>query len=168
MNACFGGTSALYNSIHWIESSSWDGRYALVVAGDIAVYAPGPARPTGGCGAVAMLIGENAALVIEPGMHIHKFDFERREGIRGLHMENAFDFYKPILGSEYPIVDGHYSIECYFKCLDICYKRYKEQYKRKAIFPLSSLQLIQLILRKTSNLTLLVQTLHSFTVPIPN
>ena len=24
-NACFGGTSALFNAINWIESSSWDG-----------------------------------------------------------------------------------------------------------------------------------------------
>ena len=38
INACYGGTSALLNAINWIESSSWDGRYALVVTGDIAVY----------------------------------------------------------------------------------------------------------------------------------
>lgn len=44
VNACYGGTAALFNAIHWIESSSWDSRYAIVVAGDIAVYAPGPAR----------------------------------------------------------------------------------------------------------------------------
>ena len=27
INACYGGTSALFNSLNWIESSSWDGRY---------------------------------------------------------------------------------------------------------------------------------------------
>lgn len=43
------------------------GRYALVVTGDIAVYACGNARPTGGAGAVAMLIGPNAPLVMERG-----------------------------------------------------------------------------------------------------
>lgn len=43
------------------------GRYAVVVAGDIAVYAKGPARPTGGAGAVAMLIGPHAPLVLERG-----------------------------------------------------------------------------------------------------
>ena len=48
--------------------SEWDGRYALVVCGDIAVYEAGPARPTGGCGAVAMLIGADAPLVLEPGL----------------------------------------------------------------------------------------------------
>ena len=45
----------------------FSGRYALVVAGDIAVYATGPARPTGGAGAVAMLVGPNAPLVFERG-----------------------------------------------------------------------------------------------------
>ena len=42
-------------------------RYALVVCGDIAVYEPGPARPTGGAGVVAMLVGPNSALPVEPG-----------------------------------------------------------------------------------------------------
>jgi hypothetical protein len=67
VNACYGGTGALFNSINWIESSNWDGRYALVVAGDIALYEKGPARPTGGAGVVAMLIGRDAPLVIESG-----------------------------------------------------------------------------------------------------
>ena len=38
-----------------------------MVAGDIAVYATGNARCTGGAGAVAMLIGSNAPLVFERG-----------------------------------------------------------------------------------------------------
>ncbi|KAF1581389.1 UNVERIFIED_CONTAM: Hydroxymethylglutaryl-CoA synthase, cytoplasmic, partial [Eudyptes pachyrhynchus] len=70
MNACYGGTAALFNAINWIESSSWDGRYALVVAGDIAVYATGNARPTGGAGAVAMLVGPNAPLIFERVLNI--------------------------------------------------------------------------------------------------
>lgn len=45
------------------------GRLALVVAGDIAVYKEGNARPTGGAGAVAMLVGPNAPLVIDRGMN---------------------------------------------------------------------------------------------------
>ena len=32
-NACYGGTAALINAVNWIESSYWDGRYALVLAG---------------------------------------------------------------------------------------------------------------------------------------
>lgn len=79
-NACYGGTNALFNAINWMESSYWDGRYlsanalrqsqryALVVAADIAVYKSGPARPTGGAGAIAMLIGPNAPLVFDQGL----------------------------------------------------------------------------------------------------
>ncbi|KAM7256194.1 hypothetical protein ACFE04_011935 [Oxalis oulophora] len=36
-NACYGGTAALLNCVNWIESSSWDGRYGLVVCTDSAV-----------------------------------------------------------------------------------------------------------------------------------
>lgn len=43
--------------------------------GDIAVYAKGNARPTGGAGACALLIGPNAPLVFEPGMHIFEWLF---------------------------------------------------------------------------------------------
>lgn len=115
LNACYGGTSALFNSLQWIESSYWDGRYALVVAGDIAVYAEGNARPTGGCGAVAMLLGPNAPIVFD-------------QGLRGVHMEHAYDFYKPNLDSEYPVVDGKLSVDCYLRSVDNCYHRYGEKY----------------------------------------
>ncbi|KAL7989056.1 hypothetical protein Chor_007975 [Crotalus horridus] len=113
-NACYGGTAALFNAINWVESSSWDGRYALVVAGDIAVYATGNARPTGGAGAVAMLVGPNAPLI-----------FER--GLRATHMQHAYDFYKPDMVSEYPVVDGKLSIQCYLSALDRCYNVYRKK-----------------------------------------
>src|ERR1700754_2840102 len=29
-NACYGSTAAVFNAINWIESSSWDGRNAIV------------------------------------------------------------------------------------------------------------------------------------------
>ncbi len=67
-NACYGGTAALFNCVAWVESSYWDGRYAVAVCADIAVYASGNARPTGGAGAIAMLIGPHAPLVIERGL----------------------------------------------------------------------------------------------------
>jgi hydroxymethylglutaryl-CoA synthase len=69
-NACYGGTAALFNAINWIESSSWDGRNAIVVSGDIAIYAEGAARPAGGAGACAMLIGPNAPVVFERKPHV--------------------------------------------------------------------------------------------------
>ena len=111
INACYGGTNALFNAINWVESSAWDGRNAIVVAGDIALYKKGNARPTGGAACVAMLIGPDAPLAFEPGK-------------RGSYMQHAYDFYKPDLTSEYPIVDGHYSVTCYTEAVDSCYKAY--------------------------------------------
>ncbi|XP_035393290.1 hydroxymethylglutaryl-CoA synthase, mitochondrial [Cygnus atratus] len=113
-NACYGGTASLFNAAAWVESSAWDGRYAVVVCGDIAVYATGNARPTGGAGAIAMLVGPNAPLVLE-------------RGLRGTHMEHAYDFYKPDLASEYPVVDGPLSIQCYLRALDRCYAVYRRK-----------------------------------------
>lgn len=60
------------------------------------VYAEGPARPTGGAAAIAMLIGPNAPISLES-----KF--------RGSHMAHVYDFYKPDLASEYPV--HHYLIQ---------------------------------------------------------
>jgi hydroxymethylglutaryl-CoA synthase len=116
VNACFGGTAAIFNAVNWIESSYWDGRYAIVVMGDIAVYAKGNARPTGGAGSVAFLIGPNASIV-----------FER--GLRSTHISHAYDFYKPVMDSEYPIVDGKLSVICYLNALDKCYQMYKKKFK---------------------------------------
>jgi len=116
-NACYGGTAALFSAIDWVESSAWDGRLALVVAVDSAVYAKGPARPTGGAGAVAMLIGPNAPLVMQ-------------RGTRASHVDHAFDFYKPDMTSEYPTVDGHLSIRCYFTALDSCYRKFKAKWQK--------------------------------------
>lgn len=111
VNACYGGTNAVFNTVNWVESSGWDGRDGIVVAGDIALYAKGNARPSGGAGAVAMLIGPDAPIVFEPGL-------------RGSYMQHAYDFYKPDLTSEYPYVDGHYSITCYSQALDAAYRAY--------------------------------------------
>lgn len=111
LNACYGGTNALFNSINWLESSAWDGRNAIVVCGDIALYAKGAARPTGGAGCVAMLIGPDAPIVFEPGL-------------RGSYITHAYDFFKPDLTSEYPVVDGQFSLKCYTEAVDACYKAY--------------------------------------------
>ncbi len=110
INACYGGTSALFSAVNWIESKSWDGRYAIVVAADIAVYAAGPARPTGGAGAVAMLIGPDAPIVVDTSL-------------KATHASNVWDFFKPIMSTEYPVVDGKHSQTCYYQALDGCYER---------------------------------------------
>ncbi|KAJ3482149.1 hypothetical protein NLI96_g7166 [Meripilus lineatus] len=115
-NACYGSTAALFNAINWVESSSWDGRNAIVVGGDIAIYAEGSGRPTGGAGAVAMLIGPNAPLAFEP--------------IHGTHMAHAYDFYKPKLDSEYPEVDGPLSITAYTSAIDASYDAFRRKHAK--------------------------------------
>lgn len=116
-NACYGGTAALFNVVNWVESSSWDGRYGLVVCTDSAVYAEGPARPTGGAAAIAMLIGPDAPIAFE-------------SKLRGSHMAHVYDFYKPDLASEYPVVDGKLSQTCYLMALDSCYTRFCNKYEK--------------------------------------
>lgn len=111
VNACYGGTAALLNALTWVDSGSWDGRLAIVVAADIAVYADGPARPTGGCGSVAMLIGRNAPLQIDLGTRV-------------THATHVWDFFKPNMDSEYPEVNGALSQTCFLRALDDCYTRF--------------------------------------------
>eukprot|EP00898_Chlorokybus_atmophyticus_P000505 jgi/Chlat1/1455/Chrsp12S02007 len=118
LNACYAGTAALFNAINWVESSGWDGRYALVVAADIAVYAEGPARPTSGAGAVAMLVGRDAPLALEA-----KYTAS--------HMANTWDFYKPKLDSEYPVVDGKLTQMCFLSALDKAYSTYCSKYQKR-------------------------------------
>ncbi len=119
VNACYGGTAALLHALAWTESSAWDGRYAIVVAADIAVYAEGPARPTGGCGAVAMLIGRDAPLQIDVRT-------------RTTHATHVWDFFKPNMDSEYPSVNGALSQTCFLTALDDCYTRFVKKSKKVA------------------------------------
>ncbi|KAJ8601572.1 hypothetical protein CTAYLR_005222 [Chrysophaeum taylorii] len=107
VNACYGGTAAFLNSVAWVESSAWDGRLAVVVCGDVAVYEAGPARPSGGCGAVAMLVGPDAPIVLDP-----------KRATCGM---DVWDFYKPRGDSEYATVDGKLSQACYLSSVDRCW-----------------------------------------------
>lgn len=103
MNACYGATNALINTLNWIASPSWDGRYGIVVATDVAVYEEGPARPTGGAGAVALLISNRPKIAISP--------------TRASYIDDQYDFYKPIPSSEYPVVDGKVSMDLYINAM---------------------------------------------------
>lgn len=58
-----------------------------------------------------MVIGPDAPLAFEAGL-------------RGSYITHAYDFYKPDLTSEYPYVDGHFSLRCYTEAVDACYKAY--------------------------------------------
>ena len=133
VSACYAGTAALMAAVNWVQSESWDGRYvsvfffgagqkrerpaltlpthpsfhqAVVVATDIAVYAAGPARPAGGCGAVALLVGPDAPLPLERGM-------------TSTWSADVWDFYKP--AGLWPVVAGRVSVETYLRGLDATY-----------------------------------------------
>jgi len=117
IHACYSGTQGLFDAINWVESGEWDGRRALIVCVDIAEYEVGPARPTGGVGAVAMLIGPDPVLELKPG--------------RASFSKHAFDFYKPFLDSPYPVVDGKLSNSCYLNAFDSCYQKFLEVRRKR-------------------------------------
>lgn len=52
------------------------------MATDVAVYEEGPARPTGGAGAIAILISNKPKIALSP--------------IRASYIDDQYDFYKPI------------------------------------------------------------------------
>lgn len=79
--ACVGGVDALQNSLDWVRAGK--GRKALVVASDVAKYAPGsPGEYTQGAGAVAMLVTES------PRILAIDTDF-------AVAVESVSDFFKP-------------------------------------------------------------------------
>lgn len=105
VQACYGGTAALLNASAWLESSQWETeKYAIVVAGDVAIYEGGGARATGGAGAVAVLLARGSA---DARIRIEK--------CFGHYAANVYDFYKPDPFSEYPKVDGPLSVTAYLQ-----------------------------------------------------
>ena len=118
INACYGLTAAIFNCIEWLKSEDCHDRYAIAVGTDIATYHEKNARPTGGAGAIAILITKNAPIIIDTG-------------IRTSYMNHDYDFYKPDMNLEYPIVNGKYSNELYKKSLKFCYNNFKKNFTRK-------------------------------------
>ena len=112
-HACYAGTFALFTAFDRVTSKYWDNKYCIVIAADIAEYAQGPARCTGGCGAVAILIGKNGCIDLNP--------------LRASYKAHEYDFYKPNLNSSYPVVNGHVSNSCYLNALDSCFNQYKKK-----------------------------------------
>lgn len=103
--ACHGGTLALFAAVAWVQSEAWDGRKAVVVASDAAVYGPGPARATGGAGAVALLVEPRAPLVLEP------FRVSRSAHLYDVHRPHAEPF---------PKICGAASVASYLESLRAC------------------------------------------------
>ena len=97
---------ALFNSVAWVESSAWDGRYAIVVCGDIAVYEKGTGETVGRLWSRRSINRPDAPLVLEPQRTTHALD--------------CWDFYKP-KGGEYLLVDGALSQACYLRARPRCY-----------------------------------------------
>ena len=54
-------------------------------------------------------------------------------GVRSTHMQHVYDFYKPDMSSEYPVVDGKLSVQCYLSALDTCYGLYKKKAAGKGV-----------------------------------
>jgi 3-hydroxy-3-methylglutaryl CoA synthase len=123
VNACYGGTAAFLNALAWCNDNDDDveseGRekYAIVVAADIAAYEAGAARPTSGCGAVAILVGRDAPLAYRSP--------------RATHAAHVYDFYKPDHAVEYPVVDGALSQLCYYRALEDVYERFVQKQQSK-------------------------------------
>ncbi len=98
-HACYGGTLALRQAIEWRASGAARGKAALVIAADVALYAPkDPGEPTQGAGAVAMIVAEPTLAEIDVETHAYS--------------NPAFDFWRPV-GESFPRVDGPLSLNCY-------------------------------------------------------
>lgn len=98
-HACYGGTLALRQAAEWRMSGASQGRAALVVAADVALYEEGdPGEPTQGAGAVAMVVDEPEIAAIAPVSYAWS--------------EPEFDFWRPV-GERYPRVEGPLSLDCY-------------------------------------------------------
>jgi hydroxymethylglutaryl-CoA synthase len=107
-HACYGGTLALRQALEWHASGAARGKAALVIAADIALYAPGdPGEATQGAGAVAFIVD--------------KPDVASVEIVSYPYSDPELDFYRPV-GEEYPIVDGKLSLECYKRAAEACFR----------------------------------------------
>ncbi|MFW6435757.1 MAG: hydroxymethylglutaryl-CoA synthase [Halovenus sp.] len=97
--ACVSGTQSLDDAYNWIRAGRSQGRKALVIATDTALYArDDPGEATQGAGAVAMLIDEDPDLVTLGDE-------------QGFGSADETDFLKP--NQQFPSVDGKRSMQVY-------------------------------------------------------
>lgn len=112
--ACYGATGGLLLARDWVAARP--PRKALVIASDIARYAPGSAgEPTQGAGAVAMVVAapadsNQAVLTLDPWT--------------GMCAQQADDFWRPLYRWE-ALVDGKYSVENYLDTLRAALAEYE-------------------------------------------
>lgn len=106
-HACYGGTVALRNAVEWHASGANRGKAALVVAADVALYAPeDPGEPTQGAGAIAFVVDAPDAATVDLRSYCWA--------------EPVFDFWRPV-GESFPRVDGKYSLDCYMRGAEKCF-----------------------------------------------
>jgi hydroxymethylglutaryl-CoA synthase len=118
-HACYGTTAGLQTALDWIRSGSARGKKALVIGSDIARYGlRTPGEPTQGAGAVALLISDDARLVV----------FEPDD--IGTFARDVNDFWRPLYSKD-AVVDGHYSVTCYLDGLAGAYQAYRERTRAK-------------------------------------
>ncbi|MGP5266881.1 hydroxymethylglutaryl-CoA synthase [Brachybacterium alimentarium] len=100
--ACYGGAAALQTALGIVARNPEE--RVLVIASDVARYElDGPAAPTQGAGAVAMLVSADPALLaIEPHSGVHTADID--------------DFWRPN-DTTTPLVDGALSLQTYLDAL---------------------------------------------------
>lgn len=59
-----------------------------------------------------------------------KYFFHLLPGLRVSCMRHRYDFYKPVMSSIFPKVDGHLSVSCYREAVQSCYRLYREKVKK--------------------------------------
>ena len=105
-HACYGGTVAIRQALEWKLSGNSAGKAALVIAADVALYAPSHSgEPTQGAGAVAIIIDDPDIAAINPTSYYWS--------------EPQFDFWRPI-GQPYPEVNGRLSLTSYMNAALQC------------------------------------------------
>lgn len=124
-HACYGGTAAVRQATEWLASGAARGRVALVVATDVALYAPkDPGEPTQGAGAVAMVLSERPRIA---SVELDSYAFSMP----------VFDFWRPV-GERFPRVEGKFSLECYKEAAYECFKAWSDQEGVSALEGLSA------------------------------
>ncbi len=124
--ACYSGTAGLQNAVNFILSKTSSGAKALVITSDISRYALKDdekiedvewsyAEPSGGAGAVAMLVSEKPDI------------FAIDIGANGYYGYEVMDTCRPIADSE--VGDPDLSLLSYLDCLEQSFNEYSRRVK---------------------------------------
>ena len=117
--ACIAGTQCIDDAHNWILSGRNEGKSALVIATDTALYERGnPGEATQGAGAVAMLIAEDPSIV----------ELSLKQGYSSV---DETDFLKP--NQQFPSVDGKRSVQVYLSLMRDALTNFEERSKKMDI-----------------------------------